>query len=190
MGRGTIGITAHLGNYELAGAYFSMSGFPVHAVVLTHQNRWVDRFFNRQRQRVGMRPIPIQQMSRREFLDRVGSVFKKNEMLALLGDRDFFHHGLTLELFGRPIQIPSGPAAFCVRHQAPVVPTFMVREPDGKYRFFIERPLLPAEGLSVKEAQAQVTRECLAVMKRFIERYPTQWYLFQEFWKPPPALVL
>ncbi|MBI1953153.1 MAG: lysophospholipid acyltransferase family protein [Candidatus Omnitrophica bacterium] len=189
-GRGGIGVTAHLGNYELAGAYYSLMGIPVNAVVLTHQNPFVDRFFNRQRQRVGVKALAIQRMSPRRFVEEVQGIFRRNEMLALVCDRDFFHRGVKLSLFGRPIQLPTGPAAFSVRHRVPIIPTFLIREKDGNYRLFVEPPLSAPQGMPGPEAELFLTRELLAILKRYIERFPTQWYLFQEFWKPAPPLVV
>ncbi len=188
-GKGAIGLSAHLGNYELAGAVLSLLGLPVKAVVLTHQNPHVDDFFTRQRSKVGVEGIPIQRMSRKQFLETSLSALRRNQILALVGDRDFFDHGSEFPLFGRRPKIPTGPAAFSIRSGAPIVPAFLVRESDGSYRFFIEPPIVVPQGVPRGEAQRQITQQCLNVMARYIRRYPTQWYLFQDFWRTAPAVI-
>ena len=45
-GKGAIGVTAHLGNWELAGVAMALSGYPVWAVALPHKNKKVNDFFN------------------------------------------------------------------------------------------------------------------------------------------------
>jgi len=188
-GRGAIGVTAHLGNFELAAAVLSMMGLPVHGIVMTHQNPWVDRFFTGQREKVGVTGIPIQRIGRKAFLETALSVLRRNQILGLVADRDFFDHGLELPWFGRLVKIPTGPAAFSVRTGAPIVPSFLVREPDGRYRFFTHPPIEPPAGVGREEAIRRMTQDCLDSMGRAIRRYPTQWYMFQEFWRAGPAFI-
>lgn len=189
LGRGAIGATAHLGNYELGGAVLSLMGLPVSAVVLTHQNRRVDAFFERQRAHVGVEGLPVQRMGRKAFLEACLNALKEERILGLVADRDYFNHGIELPLFGKRMRIPTGPASFSVRTGAPVVPIFVVREPDGSYRFIMERPIRAPEGVSREEAVRRMTQECLTVMTRHIRQYPTQWYMFQEFWRSGPAFI-
>ncbi|MBI3614911.1 MAG: lysophospholipid acyltransferase family protein [Candidatus Omnitrophica bacterium] len=189
-GRGAIGLTAHLGNYELAGAVLALSGLPVNAVVLTHRNPRVNAFFERQRGRVGVRGIPLTQAGRRSFFESALSVLRNNQILALVGDRDFSNHGLKLPFFGKWLDVPTGPAAFYLRTRAPIVPGFLVREPGGRYRFILERPITVPPDLKREEAVRQISQACLEVMERYIRRYPTQWYIFHDFWTPGPSVIL
>lgn len=189
-GKGAIGLTAHLGNFEMAGAVLALLGFPVHAVVLTHRNPRVNAFFDRQRAKAGVAAVPLQGMDRRTFFETGLSVLRSNRILALVADRDFTNHGLTLPLFGETLQVPTGPAAFSLRTEAPIVPGFLVREQDGRYRFVLEKPIFPPAGANRQEAVRQLSQSCLEVMARYIRQYPTQWYLFHAFWKPGPTLIL
>lgn len=190
-GKGAIGVTAHLGNYELAAAVLALLGVPVAAAVLTHQNPRVDRFFTRQRARVGVHSIPIQAIGRKAFFEAALQALRRNQVLGLVADRDFFNHGITLPFFGKPTPIPTGPAAFSCRTGAPIVPSFLVREPDGAYRLVFEEPIRCPADLPREEAIRWATQAFLRVMEGYIRRYPTQWYIFhQEFWKPVPPIVL
>ena len=189
-GRGAIGLTAHLGNFEMAGAVLSLMGLPMYAIVFTHQNPRVNAFFSRQRSRVGVRGIPIHRKNQRQTFEAALRVLKGNGVLALVGDRDYFQHGLELPLFGRTMRIPRGLASFSIRTGAPIVPAFLVREPDGKYRLVLEPAIPIPQGMSKEEAVRKLTEDCLEVMARYIRKYPTQWYLFQEFWKPAHAVIL
>jgi len=189
-GKGAIGLSAHLGNYELAGAVLSLSGIKVNAVVLTHRNRWVDSFFSRQRKRVGVKMIPVQQMRPREFLEACLSTLASNEVLALVGDRDFFDRGMELPFFEKKLKVPRGPASFALRSHCPIIPSFLVRESDGRYRFFLEPPLVARPHLPAEKAEEELLQACLQVMAKYIRRYPTQWYMFQEFWRPGRCVIV
>lgn len=189
-GRGAIGLSAHLGNFELAGAVLSLSGLPVHAVVLTHRNQFVNRFFERQRAKVGVQAIPLMKNDRKAFFETTLSVLRSNQILALVGDRCFSARGLRLSFFGKSLEVPTGPAAFHLKTGAPIVPAFLVREANGGYRFFVEPPIMISPGVDREEAVRQVCQSCLDVMARYIRQYPTQWYFFHEFWEPGPAVIL
>ncbi|MBI3322326.1 MAG: lysophospholipid acyltransferase family protein [Candidatus Omnitrophica bacterium] len=188
-GKGAIAVTAHLGNYELGAAVLSLSGFPVSAVVLTHQNKRVDAFFERQRARVGVQGIPVQRMQGREFLETCLSALRAGRVLGLVADRDYFDHGIEMSLFGHTVRLPTGPASFSLRTGAPIVPCFVVRERDGKYRFVMEPPIRAPEGAGREEALRRMTQQCLDVMAKYVRFYPTQWYMFQEFWRSGPAFI-
>jgi len=188
-GKGAIGLSAHLGNYELAAAVLTLLGFPVHAVVFIHQNPYVDAFFSRQRARVGVHGIPVHSKSQRALFEASLSALKQNGVLGLVGDRDFFDHGLVMPFFGRQVKIPRGPAAFSLRTGAPIIPAFLVREKDGSYRFILGPPITAPEGVSREEAVRRMTQECVEAMSRTIRQYPTQWYMFQDFWRVGPVVI-
>ena len=188
-GKGAIGVSAHLGNFELAGAVLALLGFPVSAVVFTHQNSYVDAFFSRQRTGVGVRSIAVRSQNQRALYEASLAALQKNGILALVGDRDFFGNGMELPFFGKSVKIPRGPAAFSLRTGAPIVPGFLVREKDGTYRFWLEKPIRPPEGVSREEAVRRMTEQCVEAMSRVIRKYPTQWYLFQEFWRTGPVVI-
>ena len=144
-GKGAIAMTAHLGNYELGAAALSLTGLPVSAVVLTHRNRRVNAFFDRQRARVGVQGIPVQQMQGRDFLEACLAALRSGRVLGLVADRDYFNHGMEMSLFGQAVRVPTGPASFSLRTGAPIVPCFVVRERDGRYRFVMEPPIRAPE---------------------------------------------
>jgi KDO2-lipid IV(A) lauroyltransferase len=189
-GGGVIGISAHLGNYEMAAAVLSILGMPVEGVALTHRDPKIDRFFERQRARVGVTSIPIQKMSGRAFLERSLSVLKQGRILGLVADRDFFGHGLEVPMFGKSIRLPMGPAWFGIRTGAPIVPCFLVRESDGTFRMIAKPPLSVPKGMDERKAIRSLTEMWGNLLADVIRRYPTQWYMFQPFWKPSAAVIL
>ena len=94
-GKGVIVLSAHMGNWELGAAVFSIMGYPLSAVVLTHENKRINDFFTSQRRSASMEPIEIG-----ASLKACYRVLKHNGFLALLGDRDFTKNGLPVDFFG------------------------------------------------------------------------------------------
>jgi KDO2-lipid IV(A) lauroyltransferase len=108
---------------------------------------------------------------------------KGNELLALLGDRNFSSTGLMAEFFGKPALMPKGPAALALRTGATVLPTYMVREEDDTFRLIFEKPIYPEvshhEGLDIE----RLIKGYLPSIENAIGKRPGQWYVFKHFWK-------
>ena len=88
------------------------------------------------------------------------------------------------------IRVPTGPASFSLRTGAPIVPGFLIRESQGRFRFILEAPIFPPRGVERQEAVRWMTQACLDVMAKYIRIYPTQWYIFRKFWEPLDAVVI
>ena len=177
QGKGIIIASAHLGNWELAGAIFAKLGYPLNVVALDHKNKLVNNVFVGRRRSMGMKVISIGMALRRCFV-----ALKKNEAVAVLGDRDFSTHGVNIEFFDRETDIPKGPAAFSLRSGAPIIPTIMLRNPDDTFDFIFEKPIeYQPTGDSEKDIRA-LTKKLLAVIEDYVRKYPDQWYLFRRFW--------
>lgn len=176
--KGVICVTAHLGSWELGGTVLSILGYPFNAVVLEHKDKQVNRFFIRQRQMKGWEVIPIGAALRRCF-----SALGDNQVLALVGDRDYYNNGLEIDFFGRPTIIPKGPAVFNRRCGSLIVPTFMIRNSDDTFTFKFYKPLRTRPTRSEHQDLIATTKEVARVLEEVIKQYPTQWYVFREFWR-------
>lgn len=187
-GKGVIALSAHLGNWELGGVVVALLGYPFWEVVLPHKHKGVNNFFNNQRQGKGVKVIPLGRAVRL-CLD----VFKRNEIVALAGDRDFTESGIIVDFFGKPAFFPKGPAAFALKTGAIILPAFMVRNPDDTFTLRIEKPivcksLLQAEAqtsssLKEEEGMKEIIERYKIIFEDYIRRYPDQWYMFRKFWR-------
>lgn len=176
-GKGAIMLSAHMGNWELGGAVVSMIGYPISAVVLTHKNKRINDFFTSQRLKGNMKPIEMG-----ASLKSCYRVLRNNELLALLGDRDFTKNGLAVDFFGKKAMMPKGPAMFSYRLGSPIVPVFLIRDPDDTFRFLIEKPIACAPGLDEEAAVKELTERCSRVIEAYVKKYPTQWFVFRNIW--------
>jgi len=175
--RGVIIVSAHLGNWELGGIALSILGYPCNAIVLPHKHEKVNRFFNRQREFSGEKIIPLGNAAR-------GCIecLNNNELIALVGDRDFTPGGIVEDFFGRKALIPKGPAGFSRKTGSPIIPGFVLRQKDDSFKFVFEEPIEPVRTNNKEEDLHNLTKKFLRVIEDYIKRYPSQWSMFREFW--------
>jgi len=175
--KGAILLSSHIGNWELGAAVLSQIGYPVYVIALDHAEKKVNDFFIKQRNSKGVGVIPIGTALRQCF-----KVLKENKTLGILGDRDFSEKGERVKFFGRETLMPKGPAIFSLRTGAPIVPTFMLREKKGRFRFVFEKPINYELTSSEEVDKKNIIESYLSVIERYIKKYPDQWYVFRNVW--------
>jgi len=178
-GKGAILVSIHIGNWEMGGAVIGSWGYPINAVVLEHSSRRINDFFVRQRTLNGMRSIPVSGAVKECF-----NVLKRNEFLAIVGDKDYQSSGLYVDFFGKKAFLPKGPAVFSLRTGAPLVCSMLLREKNDKYRLIfekIEKHVLT--GVYEKDIKMLMSAY-LKVFEKHIREKPDQWYVFNKIWNP------
>ena len=171
--RGAILLTAHVGNWELGGAFIAAMGIPLHAVVRPVPSPALERIFQFFREQRGLKVIPLAHAG-------VGVVkaLKRGETVALVGDRDFTGNGRPWKFFGRNVSLPRGAAWFAHRTGAPLYLGFVTRAPDDTFILRLHPPIDPAQVPTEEEIQARIVR----IMEDTIARDPCQWFIFDPFW--------
>ena len=179
-GKGGIIVTSHLGNWELGALLVSRLLKPLLIIALPHKERWVNRLFNAQREACGQTVVQIH-VSVRRCLERL----KENGLIGLVADRDFLNNGEVLEFLGRPTIMPKGPALFSIKTGAPIIPCFVVRNPDNTFTLSFERPIYPPQIMDQDispESLKGLMRKYIVLFEEKIRQHPTQWLMFREFW--------
>jgi lauroyl/myristoyl acyltransferase len=172
-GKGAIILSAHIGNWEMGGIFMALSGYPMVVVALPHRFSKVDAFFNSQRERLGVKVIASKGLAVRHIYNAL----KKNQLVALVGDRDFNNGGRRLDFLGASKIFPRGPAAFALRTGAAIIPGFVIRHKKDKLVLEFAEPI---EGL---ESEEEIMSRYARVIEEKVRQYPAQWLLFREFWK-------
>lgn len=182
-GRGVVLLTAHLGNWEVGGLMLARVRQPIHVVLVPDIFPGVERIRRELHERAGVTEIPIDN----SFVPTLAVVraLGENAIVAMQGDRDFNNTGIAVPFFGREAWFPRGPLRVAMATGATVLPAFIVRMPDARYRAIIEEPL-PIETGGERETalRANVARY-VAILERYVRAHPEQWYCFYPFWDDP-----
>ena len=88
--------------------------------------------------------------------------------------------------FGREAFFPRGPLRVAMASGATVLPAFIVRLPDGRYRAIVEEPLRDRDRRATATRRSRRNlRRYVAILERYVREYPEQWYCFYPFWDDP-----
>jgi lauroyl/myristoyl acyltransferase len=172
---GIVSVTAHVGNWELAGRLLAgRSARRTHVVVAPDApdlGRWVRRdgdgmrFVARRSPAIGI-----------ELL----AALRRGEVVAVQGDRALGTRGdLAIPFFGRPALFPLGPFLLARAARAAVVPAFCLLDDAHRYRVQVAKPIFVERGDEEAAAGAWV-----AALEDVVREHPTQWFNFFDVWSP------
>jgi lauroyl/myristoyl acyltransferase len=171
--RGVVLITAHLGNYELAGSYLASFGLPIHAVVEEIPGGHTDAV-NRIRRRFGMGVIGYSDIHEMIKILRAGNI------LVLLADRNIGEKGIDVRFGASTRRLPVGPAFLALRTGALVQTGYFVRVKGEKRYLCVIHPALDLKPAGALEQKAKLlTRKISEELVSAIRSYPDQWFVFQ-----------
>jgi len=178
-GRGIIVLTAHLGNWELAGRLLARTlPRPTHVVVAPEADPGVERF---------LRAVPgaVRFVTRRDptsVLSLVGAL-RRGEVVAMQGDRGLGNRGdVAMSFFGSPAPFPLGPFVLARAAGVSVVPSFCILERDRRYTIAVDAPIAVAEGFEVDALARWVN-----ALEAAVRAHSEQWFNFFDAWSVPPA---
>ena len=182
-GKGVLLLTAHLGNWEVGGLMLAQVRQPIHVVLVPDIFPGVERERRRLHERSGVTEIRVDS----SFVPTLSVLraLSENAIVAMQGDRDFDNTGVALPFFGREAFFPRGPLRVAMASGATVLPAFIVRVPDGRYRAIVEAPLPIETSGDRDEALRENLRRYAALLERYVREYPDQWYCFYPFWDDP-----
>ena len=180
-GRGLIVATGHLGNWELAGAYFAARGVPTDAIARRMANPLFDRYLTETRSRLGMAVVHDADAVR-----RTPRSLREGRVVAFLADQGVLGLASTfVPFFGRPAKTPRGPAVFALRLGVPVAFGVALRQPSGKYRMLLESIPVESTGDRVRDTDA-IVAAYTAALERRVRQAPEQYFWHHRRWRRQP----
>jgi len=173
---GLVSVTAHVGNWELAGRLLAgESARRTNVVVAAEEAPELERWVRRNGD--GMRFVP---RSHPRIGIQLLSALRRGEVVALQGDRAIGTRGdVALPFFGRPAFFPLGPFLLARAAGVPVVPAFCVLGPGYRYTVRLAPPISVERG--DEEGAARVW---VRLLEDIVREHPTQWFNFFDVWSP------
>ncbi len=177
LGRGVILMTAHLGFWEAGSYVFPALGFPLDIVTKPLKNPLSEAYFLKLRRHFGAESINSRKGAR-----RILKSLKAGRVVGLLLDQHISPPGsIPVDFFGRKAFATTTIASMAMKNQIPVVATFCLRQPDNRYRGWVE-PMLLLEG-NDDNAVAANTQLLTGIIESAIRRDPAQWFWLHRRWR-------
>lgn len=177
-GHGVVILTGHIGTWEWLSAAFTLNGLPVTAIAKPQPNIQYTRVLDDLRATIH---VEIFSRGTSELL-AAARALKHGKILGFLTDQDAGPGGAFVEFLGKPASSPMGAAVFSRKFQAPVIPAFIIRQPSGKHKVMIDKPVLYEDRGNPDQDLYEFTSKMVKVVERIILMYPTQWIWFQKRW--------
>lgn len=178
--KGCILMSAHVGNWEIAGEFFGNYGARLNIVMLDAEHRRIKRLLDATTGDRNYRVIALRDDMSHVF--EIGKALVDNEYVCFQSDR--YLPGaptLTRPLLGAPAQFPAGPFQTAARSHTPVVFFFAMRERGRCYRFRFYLAQTDAT-LSKIELSESLATQYVQALEEILRLYPEQWFNFYEFW--------
>ena len=178
-GQGTIVVTGHLGNWELAGHVSSVLGFPPFSVARPPSNPFLAR-----------RLREIRGASGQELIDKRGAMAAMEEVVAsggilgFLADQHAGHSGVWVDFLGHPASTHKAIALLALTLHAPILVLVTYRVGRGFfYVIRIEAKIDPADFADDPAAVQHITQRFTDALGRAILDHPDQWLWAHRRWR-------
>ena len=181
-GRGTLLLTAHMGNPEVGAVAMGRSLEPIHVLYWRDRFAVAEEFRERLRSRGNVCGIPVD-ASPFSVVPAL-RVLEQGGIAAAHGDRDFNDQGWPLDFFGATAKFPPGPFLLAARAGALIIPTYFLVRNDRRFHVIYEPAISLDTADSLEERARAAMRVWVASLERRIREHPEQWYCFYPFWQP------
>ena len=178
---GLLLITGHIGNIELGAVLLRLLyDYPLAVVLLPENDARVNEMRLNMRASVGIDSIEV----RRE-LDtalRIRRLLSENWAVAMIADRPLGRDRLEVEFFGRPTGFLRSPALMAYLTGVPMVPSFILRQPDGRYAGFALEPIYVSRSDDREVAVRTAMQTFATALENVVRQHPHLWYHFYPYW--------
>jgi len=180
--KGIIAMTAHFSNWELLAHFLAKHGLPMLAIGREGNNKLIDqRITVPFRSKYGNRAVS----KKKAMLAMVKELKKAGNVGLLIDQKSGELHSVKVDFFGEPAETTLSVATLKQRFDPLVVPIFIVRQPDGRYRMVIEAPI-DYKAEEIEDPQQQVfamTQKYSDAIESVVRVYPSQWFWMHNRWR-------
>jgi Kdo2-lipid IVA lauroyltransferase/acyltransferase len=180
-GRGVIGITGHIGNFELLAVYFAYKGYKAAVIGREMYDRRLDKILVENRQAMGIENIDTEDSPR-----KVLRMLKSGAVLGVLIDTDSMRvRSELIPAFGRLSNTPVGQTILGLKTGAGFVPVACVRFGRG-YKIIVKPEIRFERSNNFEKDVYNITKRCTGALEEIINEYRDQWIWIHNRWLTRP----
>jgi predicted LPLAT superfamily acyltransferase len=185
MGKGGILISAHTGNWEIAGQGLNRLNIGFNILMYENEKANIKDYMNDVMKQKKIKIIAINEETKSHIIE-LHKAFSNNELLVMHGDR--YREGtktLTANFFGKPAKFPAGPFIMAAKFGVPLCIVFANKTDSHTYNFYSTEPIQVPRARGEKEVEAA----CKFMLDRYVKelearvrQFPHQWFNYYNFW--------
>lgn len=182
-GKGGLIVSAHLGNWEVAGQMLQDLGCPINILMYDGEGESLKRLMAEYEQKRSFNIIYV-----RDDLSHVyemSAALRRGEIICLHADR--FRPGnrtMVHDFLGEAAQFPAGPFILASKLRAPVCFVFAFKETTFHYHFK-GWPARLYEGRGAEGAERMLD-DFVTLLEQQLRLHPDQWFNYYDFWAASP----
>lgn len=171
---GGVIISAHLGNWEIAGLLLTKVNLKTHVLVFEAEHEKIKQFLEQVMKDRSVHVIPMKQDFSHIF--RVNTALKHKEVICMHGDR-FLQGGRVKEkdFMGHPAKFPLGPFSIVSKLDVPYTFAYAMRGKGRKYH-------LSATPCRKEKDPEKILDQYVKHLETKLEPFPLQWFNYYDFW--------
>jgi KDO2-lipid IV(A) lauroyltransferase len=183
-GRGVLMATAHIGNWELVLAGFSLQYEPIYFTARELDNPKIDKMFTEMRAKFGSR-----QFYKTDSAKEVLHALKAGESVGILPDVNVLpNEGVFVPFFGVKACTTSGVARLAIKTNSLIFPMFAIWDQvRNKYIVHNGRAIEPANTGDRDADIVSTTAAFTEEIEKIVRRFPEQWLWIHRRWKTRPS---
>lgn len=180
-GKGGLLLSAHIGNWEIAGHLLQRLNTTVHVVMYDGEEQKIKAYLETVTGSRNMQLIIIKEDLSHIFA--ISAALDKNELVCIHADR-FMPGNKTIacSFLGEMANFPVGPFILASHFQVPVSFVFAFKETSRHYHLYASRPADNA-GMGKSVKMQALLNGFVAEMAAKTRQYPEQWFNYYDFWK-------
>lgn len=182
-------ISAHIGNWEVAGNLFKNIGGKINILMFEAEHEKLKQLLDSVQTKGKEASKNVHIITLKEDLTHVlelKNVIDKGELIALHGDRvppnsKYFE----FDFLGNKAKFPTGPFYMAGKFKIPVCFVFAGKEKNGHYHLYCSKPKyysMHGNPAQREESLKQLVQDYVYAMEEKVKKYPHQWYNFYKFW--------
>lgn len=186
IGKGGILVSAHIGNWEVAGQGLNRLGTAFNILMYANEKEDVKQYMDGVMKNKKINIIAINEETKSHIIE-LHKAFSNNELVVMHGDR--YREDaktLTADFFGKPAKFPAGPFIMAAKFGVPLCIVFAVKINKHTYQFSVEKPIQ----VDRVRGEAQLETVCRQLLSQYVEEvekmaraFPHQWFNYYDFWQ-------
>jgi predicted LPLAT superfamily acyltransferase len=178
--KGGILLSAHIGNWDVAGHFFKQLNTSIHIVMYDGEQEQIKEYLDNITGKKSINIIFIK--NDLSHIYKISEALMKNELVCMHADR--FLEGnktITADFLGEKARFPAGPFILASRFKVPASYVFAVKESNLHYHLFASKIKSydhVEKGMVMPKMLLEFTHE----MEEKVKKYPEQWFNYYNFW--------